>query len=161
MIEALQRISQLERDAAELDRVLIEKRKRKVQLNISQIERVERSPKHVERLAGLSPDVARKSRTLAMVQWIGATGFETKRESGLIRSFFGEVFKAISESEPRIVADFWTLEESLDRTLSELRHAHVDGRHADERVCLANIKQICEDLLTLNSRSNTALRRAA
>lgn len=151
MIEVLNTIKKLEADGDRLDASLIDGRVARVQHNISQVEGTRRSDNHVRRLAGLSADVARKGRTKAAVQWIGATAFETEEQAMRVRAFYESVLVAMEGCEPPAgVLDFWQLEEQTDRLLSELRTCHITGDGAGERLRLTEIKRNADAMLRLS-----------
>jgi len=149
MIEVLEKLRQLESSAASLDKTVIAGRVERVRRNISQIEGVNRSDNHVRRLAGISADVYRKPRSVAAVQWVAATAFETQEQSLRVRAFWESVFDVMADHEARVAGDFWMLEEEISRLMCELRKSHLDRDYNAERLCLMKIRRDVDAMLHL------------
>lgn len=112
MKETLEQINRFYTQARILDAQLIKGRTATAQKNLSEIEGINRSPKYVERLAGKSSDLYRKSRTQQMVQWLGSTTFENLPQMLLVKAFYQQIFEyAENHQSFYVVRDFWTIDE--------------------------------------------------
>lgn len=149
MIEALTAINELKTEARALDAFIIRGRVAPVQKNIQQIEGHYRSDNYVRRLAGLSPDTYRKSRTENAVEWFGATAIESTEHALRMRAFWEMVFDSTPIREPYILPDFWTLDEQCDVLLAKVRRCHVTGDAHEERLLLMHLRGQVDLMLRL------------
>src|SRR4051812_45398422 len=100
-------------EARSLDRMLIEDRKPAVGRNLLQIEGRKHSTHYVERLAGISDETYRKSRSEAQLEWFAAVAIEDPERAGLVAEFWQPLFQYagnIGAGLPFLPRSFWELD---------------------------------------------------
>lgn len=148
MIETQEEIKRQQHEARKLDKNLIGNRRGgQVQRNISLIEGVNRSPKYVERLAGIRPDVPIKSATERYVQWFGATAMENPQLSAQVVAFWKPIFDFQPFRKIYRQREFWTIENETDVLFSQMRMSVINGDDMQTRFMLTQIRKNIDEML--------------
>jgi hypothetical protein len=135
-----QLISERKNIAREIDQTLIRGRVSAVGRSLSLIEGRQHSDKYVRRLAGISPDVYRRSVSERFVEWFGATAAEDKAKASLIGAFLAPLLSYPLRHTIYIHDDFWKLDADISSMLSELRKAVVTANKVKAQFHLCQIK---------------------
>lgn len=147
MKESLEAIRKQIEEARVMDAQLVKKRAPYIRKNLAQIEGINRSEKYVYRLAGISPDVYRKSRNEMLVEWFGATAIENPAQALKFKAFWQQIFDFAEKSKIIVERDFWTTEEETDALLSQLRTSVLTGNRSEARNTLVKIIENAEEML--------------
>lgn len=149
MLETLKLIEDKKSEARALDSGLIDGRREAVRVNLSQIELKPLSQKYASRLAGISGDVYRKSRTEATVEWIGATALENPAKLARMEAFFSPLFCYTPDVPTWSMKNFWDADEAVAALAAKARKAFFDGDRNQARVHLCMIRKEVNSMLQI------------
>lgn len=148
MLETIKLIEEAKTNARQLDQALIEGRQSVVRRNVAQIDKP-RSEKFVGRMAGISSDVYRKSRTELAVEWIGVTALEDAAKLAQVEAFFSPIFNYSPVTPLWSMKDFWASDEHMAGLQAKLRKAFFDGDRGQARIAVCRIRQEVEAMMRI------------
>lgn len=149
MLETLDKLeNRFREDARLIDKSIIKRRTHIVQANISQIEGLNRSAKHIQRLAGGTPNDPRKSRTEQFVEWFIATGGEHRDSALQMQAFLIPVFAELASNGQR-ERDFWEVHDEVYGLLGMARNAYFSGDRIQARFAAVQMMEKAREMLVL------------
>lgn len=149
MLETLEKLeNRFREDARTVDKSIIRRRTHIVQANISQIEGLHRSTKHIQRLAGGTPNDPRKSRTEQFVEWYLATGGEHRDSALQMQAFLIPMFSDLASNGLR-KRDFWEVHEEVYGMLGVARNAFISGDRIQARFAAVQMMEKAREMLIL------------
>lgn len=132
------------REARRLDRLLIRRRIHIVRRNLTEIEKVNRSPKYIQRLAGGSAEDIRRSRTEAAVEWFAAAAADHPDMAARFQAFWIPLFESATPVRPR---EFWQVYDEIESLLGAARQAFTHSNVIELRFVAVKIKEKAKELL--------------
>ncbi len=149
MLETLDKLeTRFREDARTVDKSIIKRRTHIVQANISQIEGLNRSTKHIQRLAGGTPNDPRKSRTEQWIEWFIATGGEHRDSALQMQAFLIPMFSELASNGQR-QRDFWEVHEEMYGLLGMARTSFLVGDRIQARFTAVQMMAKAREMLVL------------